>query len=149
MQSFSVGQIQEVLFLRLDPGEMLLESLEKFVKDSNLRDGAILTAVGSLTKCEFHTVEGDGTHPSTNLFLKLSGSIEIISLTGLIVDYEPHLHISVRSNDSLTGGHLEHGCQVFTMVELSLAVFSSTTLTRIRTPEITGYNYKNLREIVK
>ena len=149
MQAYSVGQIQEVRFLRLDPGEMLIESLEQFIKDSNLRDGAILTAVGSLNKCEFHTVEGDGTHPSKNLFLKLSGSIEIISLTGLIVNYKPHLHISVRSNDSLTGGHLEHGCQVFTMVELSIAVFSPTTLTRLRTPEITGYHYENLREIIK
>ncbi len=147
LQEFPVGKIKEISYLRFDPGEMLLETLESYLKEKDLRDGIILSGVGSLSACRFHFVEGDGSHPAKNRFIEMNASIEINSLTGIIIDYEPHLHITVGHNNISTGGHLEHGCRVFTMVELSIAVMTPTKLTRRRTPEITGYHYKNLREI--
>ncbi len=149
MEAFSVGQIEEIRYLRLDPGEPLLESLEQYISDMNIRDAIVFSSAGSLSHCCFHIVSGDGTHPSDNEFIELSGSIEIISLSGIIVDYEPHLHICIGKDRVLNGGHLEHGCIVYTMAEISIAIIKPTELTRLRTPEITGYHYKNIRKVKK
>ena len=147
MQAFSVGQLQDIFYLRIDPGDLLLESLQQFLENKKIRDAIILSGLGSLSICNIHTVEGHGNHPSENRFIHIEGAIEILSLTGLIINYEPHLHISLFHNNITIGGHVEKECQIFTMAEISLGIISPTNLTRIRTPEITGYHYKNIREI--
>lgn len=145
MEGFPVGPLFDLRYLRLDPDDQLLESLEEYIRMTDLCDGIILSGVGSLSKSRFHVVEGDGTHPVDNRFVELAGSIEIISLQGIIADYEPHLHLCLMHNGVTMGGHLEQGCRILTMAELAIAVVSPTQLSRRRTPEITGYNYKNLR----
>lgn len=146
MQIFTVGQIDYVHYLRIDPEELLLEMVEEVARQKNVRDGVVLSTVGSLSFCRIHIVTGDGTNPVQNKFIELSGSIEIVSMSGMIVDYEPHLHMCVMLDKEVAGGHVEHGCRILTMAEISIGAVKPTGLRRVRTPEITGYHYKNLRE---
>ena len=42
------AQVQEVYRIRLDRGDLLLETIQDAIRTNNIQDGAVLTAVGSL-----------------------------------------------------------------------------------------------------
>ena len=50
---------------------------------------------------------------------------------GIIANYEPHIHISLWDvNKQYQGGHMEDGCSVLTLSEISIKRLSSLRLTR-------------------
>src|SRR5207244_460842 len=53
-ESFGGAQIAEVYRVRLDRGDLLLESIQDFMHKHGIADGAVLTAAGSLQECTFH-----------------------------------------------------------------------------------------------
>jgi uncharacterized protein len=117
------GKIEEIYRLRLDKGDLLLEFISNFIKKSDLRDGAVLTAAGSLEECTFHGVGGKVT--------TVKEQMEVNHLGGIIADGEPHFHV-VLSNAArgAFGGHLEKGCRVLSHIELTIARFSGPALHR-------------------
>src|ERR1035441_4471286 len=48
---FGGAQIQEVYRIRLDRDDLVLESIDAAIKEHNIRDGMVLTGVGSLPEC--------------------------------------------------------------------------------------------------
>ena len=121
---FGGGTVAEVLWVRLDKGDLVLESLLKFLDERKIRDGSVLSAVGSLEKCRFHGVNGTMT--------TVAEPIELLHLSGLIADGKPHLHIVVSNQArGAFGGHLEQGCKVLSQVEIGIARFGGVEMTRI------------------
>jgi hypothetical protein len=117
------GKVDEVLWLRLDKGDLMLEAIRDFARDNNVRDGAVLTAVGGLEQCRFHGVNGTMT--------EVNEAVELLNLNGLIADGEAHLHIVVSNKaKGAFGGHLEEGCKVLSQVEITLAKFAGPPITR-------------------
>jgi hypothetical protein len=121
------GKVDEVLWLRLDKGDLMLEAIRDFARDNNVRDGAVLTAVGGLEQCRFHGVNGTMT--------EVNEAVELLNLNGLIADGEAHLHIVVSNKaKGAFGGHLEEGCKVLSQVEITLAKFAGPPITRKPSP---------------
>jgi predicted DNA-binding protein with PD1-like motif len=124
------AQIQEVYRIRLDRGDLLLETIMDAIKKNNIQDGAILTAAGSLQECTYHRVKSLGAKPEDE-FLTVKGPIEIQNVDGIIAAGEPHLHLTLSSPEKgVFGGHLENGCRVLYRAEITLAKFSGTPLAR-------------------
>lgn len=122
-QLFGGGKVEEILWLRLDKGDMMLESINAFLEQNRIRDGAVLTAVGGLEKCKFHGV--------ANTMTTVEEPVELLNLNGLIAEGKPHLHIVVSTKArGAFGGHLEEGCKVLSPVEISMARFSGAAMTR-------------------
>ena len=65
--------------LRLDPGTDLLEGLQIAVRQAGIRQGLILTGIGSLTSCHFHVV-AEPQWPPADLFVRDEGGFDILSL---------------------------------------------------------------------
>ena len=129
-ESFGGGQIQEIIRLRLDRGDLLLESIAGAIQKHNIQDGAVLTAAGSLQECTFHGVESLAEKPRQK-FTTRKGPMEILNVNGLIAGGEPHLHMTLSDpSGPAFGGHLEKGCKVLYRAELTLAKFSGTALAR-------------------
>jgi len=120
---FGGGAVEEVLWVRLDKGDDVLNSLEAIFKEKGIHDGAVLNAVGNLDACKFHGVGGSMT--------AISEPLEILNLAGMIADGKPHLHVIV-SNKALgaLGGHLEPGCRVGAQIEVMIARFKGPAMTR-------------------
>jgi len=127
---FGGAQIQEIYRLRLDRGDLLLETILETIEKHNIQDGAVLTAAGSLQECTYHGVKSLAAKPE-QLFTTRRGPMEILSVNGIIAAGEPHLHMTLSSPEGgAFGGHLEKGCKVLYRAELTIAKFSGTALAR-------------------
>jgi predicted DNA-binding protein with PD1-like motif len=126
---FGGAQVAEVYRIRLDRGDLLLETIQQVIRENHIADGAVLTAVGSLGECTFHRIKSTGEKPEDE-FLTVKEPIEILNINGVIADGEPHLHLTMSGTQGAFGGHLEKGCRVLYRAEVTIAKFSGTPLAR-------------------
>jgi len=125
----------ELVTLGIQPGEMLLESIEAALKTQGITDGAVVSGIGTLKTCRMHYVTH--THfPPDNRIFELSKPLELLSISGLIADGEPHLHIVVSCGEDETyGGHLHEGSEVLYLAEIAILVFNGHQMVRQLDPE--------------
>jgi predicted DNA-binding protein with PD1-like motif len=102
----------------LGPDEKLLESIQAVIKSHHIREGAVVSGIGTLKRCHMHYVNTT-TFPAENRFYVVEEPLEIGSISGLIADYEPHLHMTAGCRDQKTyTGHVEPGCVVLYLTEV-------------------------------
>ena len=86
-------RFKDTIYLRLDPGEEIIEQIEKVAKKENIQLAQIngLGALNDFTTGVFDTVEKK-FHP-----IHFEGAYEIVSLTGTVTrqDGEVYLHLSM------------------------------------------------------
>lgn len=126
---FGGAQIKEVYRIRLDRGDLLLESILAAIEKYGIQDGALLTAVGSLQECTFHGVVSLAEKPEQK-FTTRKEAMEILNINGLIAAGEPHFHMTLSTLQGAFGGHLEKGCKVLYRAELTIAKFAGVPLAR-------------------
>ena len=114
------SQETKVVFVVLTNGEGLLESIRAVAKEAAIHTGVLLSGIGSLQKGRIHTVASNNLPPK-EAYLDLPGPLEVSNYTGIIADYEPHVHITFMDvQGRVYGGHLEEGCEVLTLAEFSI-----------------------------
>lgn len=129
-KSLGGAQVDEVIRIRLDRGDLLLETILNAVERHDVQDGAVLTAVGSLQECNFHTVASLAESPEQNRIHK-PGPLEILNVNGMIAAGEPHLHMTLADKDGRAmGGHLDPGCKVLYRAEVTIAKYGGARLER-------------------
>src|ERR1044071_1640814 len=127
---FKGAQIQEVYRIRLDRGDLLLETIQDAIRKNNIQDGAVLTAAGSLQECTYYRVKSVAAKAEDE-FITVKAPIDIMNTIGVTPAGEPHLHLTLSSPDKgVFGGHLENGCRVLYRAEITIAKFSGTRLAR-------------------
>lgn len=130
---FTSMELGRILILRVDPGEDVLRSIKAFLKRAKVRQAVVLGGYGTLAAYHLHWV----THnriPTHNLFGKGEGGIEILSMNGLVVDGEPHIHVALSTPDGAFGGHLEPGCSAYVLCEVFFAEVEGVAMSRRRVP---------------
>ncbi len=128
-ESFGGAQIAEVYRVRLDRGDLLLESIQDLIQKHGIADGAVVTAAGSLQECRFHRVKSMAEKPEDE-FITVKEPMEILNINGMIAGGEPHLHLTLSGAKGAFGGHLEKGCRVLYRAELTIVKFAGTPLAR-------------------
>ena len=128
-ESFDGAAIKDVYRIRLDRGDLLLETIQDVIQKHGIADGAVLTAAGSLQECTFHRVKSLAEKPEQE-FTTVKEAMEILNINGLIADGEPHLHLTLSGAKGAFGGHLENGCRVLYRAELTIVRFGGTPLAR-------------------
>ena len=109
-----------IVFLSLHHGDDVLESIKKLISEANLQNAVLMTGLGSLTKGHFHVIASNN-YPPGDVYIKLEGPLEIGHIAGIIANGEPHLHLTLLDKEHKTwAGHLEPGCEVLTLCEMSL-----------------------------
>jgi predicted DNA-binding protein with PD1-like motif len=110
----------QVVTIGLGPEEKLLESIREAIVKHDIKNGAVVSGVGTLKHCHLHYVDTTG-FPPVNKFYVINEPLEIGSISGLIVDYEPHLHITVGCReDKAWNGHLENESVVLYLAEICI-----------------------------
>ena len=69
--------------------------------------------------------------PPEDAIFTLEQPLELLSVSGIIADGEPHLHgvVSHKDNEA-KGGHIEPGCEVAYLAEIVIHKFNSLKLVR-------------------
>jgi uncharacterized protein len=120
----------KMIAVGLGPDDKLLESVKEIIKSHDVRDGVIVSGIGTLKRCHMHYVDTTG-FPAENLFYVVEEPLEIVSISGLIADYEPHLHMAAGCRDKKAYvGHVEDGCVVLYLAELLIMRLDGLELKR-------------------
>jgi predicted DNA-binding protein with PD1-like motif len=132
-------KIKRIIFARMEPGEDVLETIEKVAKEHGVRSGQ-LSLIGAVSKAKlgyFHRKTGQYRS------FTVDEDVEVVSCIGNISTHEDnlvvHAHMIVADETGKCwGGHLQVGCEVSVTIEL---VFIETEIELIRKREdITGLN---------
>jgi len=120
----------EVIALGIAPGEMLLETVEAAVKEHNIKNGAVVSGIGTLKVARMHHIVHDRFPPDDRIYL-IEKPLEVSSISGIIADGKPHLHMTVGYRDEWSvAGHVELGCEVLYLAELIILKFNGLALDR-------------------
>jgi len=111
---------KNLIFVRLNPGDDLLDSLEKAAKDHSIKNAVILCGIGSARSHHFHVV-GTRENPPRNDFVKDDKASDIAGICGYIIEGRVHAHIVHSDTEKAFGGHLHQGVEVLTFAVITLA----------------------------
>ncbi len=133
---FGAAQVQEVYRVLLDRDSLLLESILDVIKEKGIHDGHVMVTAGSVQECTYHYVSSTAEQPK-DLFKTIKGPFEILNGGGIIANGEPHIHITLSAPDKgAFGGHLEKGCKILYLGEVTIVKYSGAPL--IRKPNQNG-----------
>jgi len=126
----------EMIAVGIEPGEMLLETIDAAIRQHDVQNGAVVSGIGTLKTCRMHYI----THtrfPSNDEFYTLEEPLELLSVSGIIADGKPHLHISVScGQDQVWGGHLEPESEVLYLAEILILKANDMRMRRRKHPEL-------------
>ena len=127
---FGAAQVEEVYRVLLDRDALLLESITDVIKQKGIQDGLVIVTAGSVQECTYHYVTSTAQKP-VNAYKTVKGAAEILNAGGIIASGEPHLHITLSTPaKGAFGGHLEKGCRVLYLGEITIMKYSGPPLTR-------------------
>lgn len=123
----------EIYCRRLRRGDDLLFEIERLARETDLRAGVVLSAVGCVSRACVRDASGVTVR-------QIDAPCEIVSLMGTVSRARTHLHISLSREDlSTLGGHLMPGCIINTTCELVIAALPGWTI-GAQQDDQTGYN---------
>jgi predicted DNA-binding protein with PD1-like motif len=131
---YGVGKLERVVVVSISPGECVLETLEEVIRRERIEHGVILSGFGTLSEVHLHWVTTTGL-PPVERFEKYEGPFELLSLSGVIVGGEPHVHAVVSNPQGAYGGHLERGNKVLYLCEVAIGVLAGVVMRREQTPD--------------
>lgn len=138
MLSIQAKQGTETYMISFRRGDLILEELEKFLKEKGIDAALISSGIGSLDICNMHTITSTDL-PPVDKHISLKGPVEVGSLQGSVAGGSPHIHVVVHdvTKDKVYVGHLEPGSRCCYRVELGLTVLKGVRTKRL-TDEKTG-----------
>lgn len=129
MNKYAGYEFGKVIILNLKRDDLLLETIEKEIRKSGIKNALLTSAIGSLQKVVLHRVVGTGKEPEDE-FITLEKPMELASLQGLVLDGKAHFHMVVSDVEQAYTGHLEPGTKVLYLAEISLVELKDVSLCR-------------------
>jgi predicted DNA-binding protein with PD1-like motif len=117
----TAGDFTRVVIVRLKYGTDILEGLNEAIQKEKIKNAVILNGVGSLTRYHFHVVN-NFSFPTTHAFVKKDAPVDLLNVSGYVIDGRVHAHITVSDDKEAVGGHLEDDTRVFTFAIITLGV---------------------------
>jgi predicted DNA-binding protein with PD1-like motif len=127
------GKLSELVFVRLDKGQDLLQAIKDAAKEHDIKTGVVIDITGSVTKARLQKFPGKSHKANVSIeVVEIEGPLEatghgIIGMTegsggiGEYKDGEPyvHVHMVVTSADQTICGHLMPGTFVRSHLDVS------------------------------
>lgn len=130
MKTYITEKIGRTVIINLKKDELFLESVEEEIKRLNLRNGVLVSGIGALKKARLHRITTLENLP-TNEYITVENPIELSSVQGMIIDGEPHFHLTVADEPGKSyAGHMEHGCTIQYLSEIVILELPELELQR-------------------
>ena len=106
--------------MHLTEGDDVFDCIASECKRVNIQSGVVMSGIGSLRKVCYHYTNATTEKPQDD-YVELDQVMELVSLQGIILECEPHLHFMLSSGGThCHGGHVERGCEVQYLVEIAI-----------------------------
>jgi hypothetical protein len=115
------SEIKRLVLVRFKYNTDLLKGLQQAVKDEKIKNGVILSGVGSVTRYHVHAVSNT-TLPAKLAYTQREGAMDLIAVNGYVLGGRIHAHITMTDDQKAFGGHLHEGTSVFTFAIVTLGV---------------------------
>jgi len=127
------GHFSRIVVMRMKFQSDLLHGMEKLVKQQNIRNGVILSGIGSLRGYRVHSVSSRDLPPTDTYVTQPKAPANLNGMNGYIVDGAIHAHVTLAVNNGqgTVSGHLEPGCEVLTYAIVTVGVLD-TPLGRVQ-----------------
>jgi len=130
VESIPYNGTTELVFISLEEDDLLMESIRQSCREQNICHGIILSGAAAIKKARVHYI-AHTTYPPNDVIHTIEAPFEMSSIGGIIVDYEPHVHIALmQGEDEAAGGHLEDGTVVAYRGELAVMKCNDAPLKR-------------------
>ena len=120
---FDAARVDEVYRVVLDRNALLLETINAVIKDKAIEDGHVMVTAGSVSECTYHYVASAAVKP-VDVFKTVKGAFEILNAGGIIANGQPHIHMTLSSPKGAFGGHLENGCRILYLGEVTIVKYA-------------------------
>ena len=125
------GHFDRIVVLRFKYQTDLLAGMQKMVKQENIRNGVILSALGSVRGYQVHQVS-NRTMPSRDTYVKNpTEPADLVSMNGYVIEGKLHPHVTLATPDKVIAGHLEPGTEVFTFAVVTIGVMNDVDFRRL------------------
>lgn len=139
------GHLGRVVAIRLKPGTDVLHGLEEACRRAGINNGAILSAIGSLSEvrfCDPIEIAGKRARYGYGPPLQMEGPIELLNASGLICHDDEnvtnlHIHVTLSDkNGQARGGHLVEGTKVLLTTDVVIGEIDGVIMGRKFDPEL-------------
>ena len=120
------SSFQRIVIVRLKYQKDILEGIEEAVEREGIKNGVILSGVGSVIRYHLHAVD-NAVFPSELVFWEKNDPMDITSMNGYIIDGRVHAHMTLANDETAIGGHIEPRTKVFTFCIITIAEVSDET----------------------
>jgi predicted DNA-binding protein with PD1-like motif len=125
------GQFDRVVVIRVKNKVDLLHGIEEMVKKEHIKNGVILSGIGSLRGYHVHQIN-NRDFPTRNIFTKaLTTPCDLVGMNGYVVNGVVHAHMMLGTGEKAINGHLEPGTEVFTYAIVTVGVMNGTDLGKV------------------
>ena len=125
------GQFDRIVVIRVKSRADLLHGIEMMVKQEHIRNGVILSGIGSLRGYHVHQIN-NRDFPTRNIFTKeLTTGCDLVGMNGYVVNGVVHAHMTLGTGEKAIAGHLEPGTEVFTYAIVTVGVMNGTDLGKV------------------
>ena len=120
MNIISSAAATELIVLGIQPGEMLLEAIQQAIAQKDIRNGVVISGIGTLKNLRMHYILHTDFPPEDEI-VNIVRPLELVSVSGVIADGQPHLHVAVSCGQAeVWSGHLEEGSEVAYLAEVAI-----------------------------
>ena len=135
MRTFEAGPIGRTFVIAFERGDYLLEGINEQIEKNGIRNGVVVSGIGTFDKAIFHRVTTTD-EVAVEDFIEIDEPMELSAVQGVIADGFPHLHMVFSDLEKTYSGHLEPGCRILYLAEVVIQEFPEVNFYR----EKVGYN---------
>jgi hypothetical protein len=129
MRCFSSEGLGRIVVMNFERGEKLLEGVRDQLGKLGIKNAVVLNAIGTLEKAVYHRVTTTDAKPVEE-FITVNKPIELSSVQGMVIDGQPHFHMTFTDLEKTYSGHLEDGTIVLYLAEIVVAEMKGLNLFR-------------------
>lgn len=112
MNCFVSDKVGRTFVLKLEEGDMVLESIEALCRKEEIKNAVVVSGTGTLSQARVHRISDLNCPPAQLVDVIDNTPLELASLDGFIADYDLHIHCVLGAPGKVWAGHLMEECRV-------------------------------------
>ena len=130
MKAFVGNQFGRYIIIGLQKNDLILESIQEVINRYGIRNAIVTSGIAATNHMRWHHIKNTEDYP-TDVIREHSAPMEIGGISGMVIDGIPHLHCSFSDHEKAWAEHLEEGCRVQYVGEISMIELLDVDLARI------------------